>query len=141
MKPGKKSAASLTLAPINPLQRPDPPASLNANESRLWRDITASLAADWFRPADLPLLTAYCQAATEHQDAAKIIAGAGLMLTDTKGRKYRNPMIAVCHQSALRMAGLAVKMRLCPSTRYTAKTAGTAIRNTPTANIVPPWEK
>ena len=40
--------------------RPSPPAALPVTAKRAWRDIVASLPADWFTPSDLPLLQEYC---------------------------------------------------------------------------------
>ena len=63
---GRKSRASLALVPevagrIERLERPPPPAGLSDAEAAVWRDVTASLPAEWFRPEQLPLLAQYCR--------------------------------------------------------------------------------
>ena len=131
MKPGRKSLASLASVPPLPLDaRPESWPNLVPPEAELWRNVVQSLPADWFRPADLPILAAYCQAAAQHQEAGKQLAKSSLLLTDRFGKFYRNPLLAIQHQAALRMAALAVKLRLCPSTRYGARSAASAMKST-----------
>jgi hypothetical protein len=62
-KRGRRSSAELSTVPIvpEPQGRPEPPASLSANEKALWRNIVGSLRADWFEPETLPLLADYCR--------------------------------------------------------------------------------
>ena len=103
MKPGKKSAAAIALvAPPSISARPEPFVGLSERERELWRGIVISLPTDWFRTSDLPLLSAYCQAAIEHELAAAAIATEGLEV-QRNGRSIRHPLIAVRHQAALRM--------------------------------------
>ncbi len=143
MKPGKKSSADLSVAPVT-MDRPEPIAGLSEYECEIWRQITISLPADWFRPSDLPLLASYCQAHAEHEQARAGIEKDGLMIKGSKGRPYKNPLISVRHQAALRMATLATKMRLCQSARYDKMKAATATKGANTAapksnTITPPW--
>jgi P27 family predicted phage terminase small subunit len=125
MKPGKKSSADLNVPPVS-MTRPEPLAGLSEYECELWRQITISLPADWFRPSDLPLLASYCQAHAEHDQARAGIEKDGLIIKSSKGRDYKNPLISVRHQAALRMATLATKMRLCQSARYDKNKAASA---------------
>jgi hypothetical protein len=62
---GRRSLAALTLvgatSNVERMPRPGPPAELSGPEAGIWRDVTASLPADWFRPEQIPLLTQYCR--------------------------------------------------------------------------------
>jgi hypothetical protein len=60
-KRGRVSSAALGVVPVgvDARTRPEPPKSLTPKEARAWREIVASLRADWFEPETLPLLTDY----------------------------------------------------------------------------------
>jgi hypothetical protein len=61
---GRRSLAALTLfgstSQVERMPRPEPAADLSDAEAAVWRDVTASLPAEWFRPKQIPLLTQYC---------------------------------------------------------------------------------
>src|SRR3954447_25383545 len=57
MPRGRKSAASLSIVPLVPGQgRPEPPASLDALEKQIWRDVVDALPAHWLDLAGQLLL-------------------------------------------------------------------------------------
>lgn len=140
MKPGKKSFESLKIVPQLPVdRRPEPIRGLTRSETKFWRGIVRSLPTDWFRPADLPILAAYCQAVAQHDEAGAQLAKSTLILTDRWGKSYRNPLLAIQHQSALRAALLAGKLRLTQSSRYNPRAAASATNATPAG--AKPWQK
>lgn len=101
-----------------------PDGLLTERQSALWRSITDSLPADFFRPGDVPLLAAYCKAWDFYLQASAEIEANGVTLEDDRGRRYANPAQSLVVTQASAMAQLAVKLRLSPSSRIGAKTAG-----------------
>ena len=57
---GRKTAAALTVALPEPMQRPAPPPWLPADQAQLWRDVAGTKPAAFFDKATLPLLEGYC---------------------------------------------------------------------------------
>jgi P27 family predicted phage terminase small subunit len=137
MKRGPKSAADLSVVAVTGA-RVLPPDHLTDAQSAIWRDIVDSLPADWFRPADVPLLAAYCCADAFYRQAVAEMQSGGLVKTDDKGREYVNPAHQILTSQASAMAQMAVKLRLCPSARYTEKTAATKTNRSAPGHK--PWE-
>jgi P27 family predicted phage terminase small subunit len=118
--------------------RLDVPADFDEAQTARWKGIVDSLAADFFRPADVPLLRAYVIAATFFDDAAKRMKVDGIVLQNERGNWQAHPAHAVLTSQASAMAQLAVKLRLCPSSRYQAITAQSKVDNSPLT--AKPWE-
>lgn len=138
-KRGRKSVGDLlAVVPFSDARLPAP-AHLTPAQSAEWRDIVNSLPADYFRPGDAPLLAAYCMAATFYKRAAAEMEARGMVMTDDRGREYVNPAHQVLTSQASAMAQMAVKLRLCPSARYTDK--GTATKLGSSAQPARPWEQ
>ena len=137
---GRKSAIekALSLVDVNPAARPAPPAGMNAVQSGTWRAIVASLPADWIRPSDVPMLAAYCAASETHGLATTALETAAMVLVADNGREYANPLIGIQASAANRMSTLAMKLRLCPSTRYRADMASTKAATV--GAVAKPWE-
>lgn len=95
-----------------------PHADLTTKGKKFWTAIVNSLPPDYFRPADVPLLYAYC-AATEIKEQADMAVRRNGILINGKA----NPAIKVGNQQGQLLASLAVKLRLCPSTRLRASSA------------------
>lgn len=124
-KRGRKSTGDLlSVVPVSG-SRIAPPPHLTEAQADEWRAIVDSLPSDYFRPGDVPLLAAYCVAATFYKRAAADMESRGMTCMDDKGREYVNPTHQVLTSQASAMAQMAVKLRLCPSARYTEKTAAT----------------
>ena len=130
--PGRRSAASLTVATINPWTRLGPPESLTPDGADLWREIVASKPAEWFQVDTAPLLEAFCTLTVEYRRAAKALALAGPQDLGS----YR-VLVEVVTKLAKDMASLATKMRLTPQSRYTPQSAATA--NKKAATAAKPW--
>jgi P27 family predicted phage terminase small subunit len=134
---GKKSAAELSVVPVLGDARMAAPSTLTPDEASVWKGIVDSLPPDWFRPSDEPILAAYCQTAAQYEKATEELRAAPLTLTAENGRVYRHPLLTVQHTAALRLAALAGKLRLCPSSRYDHKKAFTAGKTLPGKK---PWQ-
>ncbi len=137
MKRGRKSLADLSVVAVTD-QRITAPAHLTTEQRQAWVEIVDSLPADYFRPGDVPLLAAYCVAATFYRRAAADMEARGMTLADDKGREYTNPAHQVLTSQASAMAQMAVKLRLCPSARYSEKKAATAAS---TSGGRRPWDE
>lgn len=128
MKRGPKSAADLSVVTTMGA-RIQPPEHLSDDQRVIWREIVGSLPADWFRPGDVPLLAAYCCADSFYRRAVAEMTSGGLVKMDDKGREYVNPAHSVLTSQASAMAQMAVKLRLCPSARYSEKQADTKTKS------------
>lgn len=138
---GKQSASALsvassTVAPL--LRRPDPWPGLSDRESELWKSITNAQSVDWFSPGDMPILAAYCRSIALHERASLQAVGASLTVFGAAGGEIVNPILKVQDMAARQIAGLAVKLRLSQSAKWTEQKAATKNAQGKTANR--PWE-
>lgn len=71
---GKPSSAELATTPI-PLagRKAPPPAELGEREAAVWRNVVATLPADWFARHHHPMLIAYCRHTVRANDLAQKI--------------------------------------------------------------------
>ena len=136
-KRGRRSAADLAVVDLTGarIQAPD---GMTAEQLEQWRAIVDSLPADYFRAGDAPLLRAYCVAAAYYTEADADLRARGFILTDAKGRDYMNPAHQLLTSQAMAMGQLALRLRRCPSARYSGKAAG-ARSQTPNA-ASRPWD-
>lgn len=118
---GKKSESHLSGLPFGE-KRPAPQIGMTKAAREKWKKIVASLPATHFRPGDLDLLRAYCEAAALHAKAIKEIE---LMpVIETEFTVKVSPWVAVQTATASTMAQMATKLRLCVNSRQTNKQAG-----------------
>jgi phage terminase small subunit len=135
----RKSAAALATANVVPLKRrPDPWPGLSAREVELWKTIVAAQAIDWFSPGDLPILAAYCRAIALHERASAQAEGAALTVFGPQGGEIVNPIFKVQDMAARQIAGLAVKLRLSQSAKWTEQKAAT--KHAHGSETKKPWE-
>ena len=99
-------------------QRPAPPDTLTERAASFWRQVVDSLPASYLRPADLPLLGAYCLACDRWLAAERLIAEEGLVVGNRP-----HPALGIADSQAKLMMSLAGKLRLCPSSRIRADSA------------------
>lgn len=118
---GRKSAASLATVAVLSDDRIDAPRHLTPEQATEWRAIVDSLPADYFRPGDVPLLTAFCAASALHKQAMLDISTRGMMYENERGNLCQNPATNILATQAASMAQMAIKLRLCPSARYSEK--------------------
>lgn len=116
---GRKSAASLQVVGIFTVRKALPaPGELSPSAKKLWDAIVNSLAGDFFRPGDLPLLQAYCTAADRKNLIDAHVLGDGIIVS---GQPH--PGLKMSHAEASIMATLAGKLRLCQSSRTRPESA------------------
>lgn len=121
------------------MARVEAPEDLTPPQRDEWTAIVNSLPPDWFRPADIPLLRAFVIAATMHRQATIEIERNGITLVNDRGNRCMNPAVSVMSSSASAMTQMAVKLRLCPSSRYVAAKAATKVAAAPLSDK--PWQR
>ena len=140
VKRGRKSDADITRLAVVDLTgaRVQPPDHLTEDEVAEWHAIVDSLPADYFRPADIPLLAVFCTASAIYKIARAEVYAEGITLINERGNSCKNPATDIMAQQASAMAQVAVKLRLCPSSRYSEKQAATKAGDK--AKGKRPWE-
>ncbi|WP_211951248.1 P27 family phage terminase small subunit [Cupriavidus yeoncheonensis] len=88
------------------------PAGLSAAERRLWRSIVASLPADFFKAADVGLLTVYVRTASVANAAGDVLNAEGLVVVTPTGRRRAHPAINQWNAAVFTLARVAHKLRL-----------------------------
>jgi P27 family predicted phage terminase small subunit len=109
-----------------------PPSTLSTAAAAVWREIIAATPANHLRASDTPLLRAYCEACALADQAADQLRKRGPVV---KGRT--SPWLVVMEKAHRAQSSLALRLRLCPSSRLDPKTAG---RAPPTPSVLP-WEE
>jgi hypothetical protein len=125
-QPGRRSkTAYRALLQPNVTGKPDkllPPKTLTAAERAVFLALVDVVATDHFTPADLPLLTAYCQAVAivqQGQPADDLIK------------------FGLWERAAKLAATLATRLRISPQSRYDARAAA---RHQQGSKLPFPWE-
>ena len=137
---GRKSAAALAVAaPAQELQRlPEPPSYLTPEQEDVWRMVVASRGGDLIAPESFPVLVEYCrQVISADQVAAPLEAFGPEWSKDDEGLKRWDKLLAMQDRLAGKVASLAGKLRLTPSSRVQAISAG---RNADKGAKRKPWE-
>jgi phage terminase small subunit len=112
MQRGRKSAASLAIAPAtNGSSRPLP-EELSEAELIVFRSIKAAAPPDHFEASDQPLLTEYCTAVVQARRAAAMLRRDGDVV-DGKP----SPWLTVQEKSVRAMTALSLRLRLSPQAR------------------------
>ena len=116
---GRQSTESKIVVQISPTRNlPEPPLGLSKAATALWVDITESLPDDFFRAGDLPLLQSYCISSDR-----KNLLDAAILKDGMTHNGDINPALRVSRDEATLMASLAVKLRLCQSSRTRPESA------------------
>jgi phage terminase small subunit len=131
--PGRKSGASLAIAPVTPWARLEPPEHMGASEAALWRAVVATKPSEWFRADSAPVLEAYCQSVENYRRTAEALAAT----SPADLTPYKTLTELVTKQAGL-VVKLATALRLTQQSRYTPAVAATADRKTATTRK--PWE-
>ena len=90
----------------------------------MWRQIVNSLAVDWFKPCDLPLLEQYCVLHSQVLQCEQALETEELVITDVNGMVRSNPWHKILMDNSVKMANLATKLRITPNARYSGNLAG-----------------
>ena len=123
-KRGRKSSAELSVTPVSTdARRPAPPAELTEHQARIWQDIVKTEPGGWFRPAEEPLLVAFCR----HVHAANLIA----KMVDAFDVRNRDPdqldrLLRMHERETRAMSSLATRMRFTQQARMHPRTAARA---------------
>ena len=137
---GRKSAASLAVAaPAQELQRlPEPPSYLTPEQEDVWRLVVASRGGDLIAPESFPVLVEYCrQVISANQVEEQLDAFDPEWAQADEGLKRWDKLLAMQDRLAGKVAMIAGKLRLTPSSRVQAISAG---RNADKGAKRKPWE-
>ena len=120
---GRKSAASLALAPVSlRTQRPAPPKHMTPQQANVWVEVASSVPAGWFQGQDV-LLELYCRHVQTAHDLAQLVNSFDL---DGGDIKQLNRLLMMRERETRALTHLATKMRLTQQSRITARSAGTS---------------
>jgi phage terminase small subunit len=108
----RKSAAALAFQDVIRTERLTAPADLNLDERAVFVGIVGTVAADHFRPSDLPLLSAYVRAIVREREASEQLA-QGVVSIDNKLSSW----VTVQAQALKQMMSLARMLKLTPLAR------------------------
>lgn len=137
---GKRSAASLTVAPPSPVlgRMPEPPAYLTPEQDSVWREVIASRAGDLIGPEAYRLLVEYSRAVDlGDKIAAQLDAFDPAWIADDDGLKRWDRLQAMAARNQGVVATLATKLRLATSSSVRAENAGTVMKK---GAKLKPWE-
>lgn len=133
---------ALSAVAIIPGQRPPPPPELTKEQAEAWKAIVGRMPADWFDTAAQILLTemvrhtAICGVISTQIDSFPID-----QLTTEEGADRYDKLGRMLDRHSKCCAMLATKLRLAPQSRYEAKVAGAAGKNSAGATAAArPWE-
>jgi P27 family predicted phage terminase small subunit len=97
---------------------PEPPDWISDEVRAVWDRTLAELTAMGLaHSADRDCLVIYCQAVVTYQEAAEIVAKAGLLLKGRDGGAVRNPAAAIMRDNAQLIRQFAQEFGLTPSAR------------------------
>jgi hypothetical protein len=125
---GRRSVASLSVAPIGE-RRPPPPDTLTPAQADIWRRIVGVYPPEYFRPDSFDLLSAYCQ----HVDTAAMLnceidRFKPGWLSDEDGLKRYKTLLECRDRESRTTMALARSMRLTHQSKYTDKAAASVQR-------------
>jgi phage terminase small subunit len=131
---GRKTTAALTVVLPVPMQRPEPPTWLPADQASLWREVTSTKPPAFFDAAVLPLLESYCV----HCTVARGLA-ADLAALPAGAVAKRAKLLALFDTATRAALAHARSLRITTQSRITKGAAATAHNNTG-ARLRKPWE-
>ena len=135
---GRQSGASLSVTPVLPVQRPEPPSELTEEQAKEWRATVARMPADWFGPEVRPLLTQYVRHIANARAIVQLIdVFTPAQLADDNGLRRFARLTRLAERETRAMSSLATRMRLTPQSRYTPHRAATTARASTQRK---PWE-
>lgn len=109
-----------------PRKRLSPPTGLSAAEQFVWNEMVNSCDAEHFIPSDVPLMIGFCQSFVQQQRAMEQLKVHDLFILSDNGKVAQHPLVAVHKSFSGTVSNLAMRLRICPSTRIqqTNKKAG-----------------
>ena len=138
---GRKSAASLSVAPVSlGGRRPPPPADLTSPQAQTWREIVASTPGGWFSVVQEPMLAAYCR----HVSAADELARMIDKCKPEDDLCRFDKLLRMRERETKAMSSLATRMRLTQQSQMHPRTAARAMEDGQGGRKLwdrtPPWE-
>lgn len=114
--------------PVDPTARKriPPPSGLTAAEQFVWGEMVKACDAEHFISSDVPLMIGFCQAFVQQQRAMEGLKEHPLFIMSDNGKVAQHPLVAVHKSFSGTVSNLAMRLRICPSTRIqqTNKAAG-----------------
>lgn len=108
----RQSSAALSIVHIEPAKRrPDPSSNLSPRAAEQWREIVASMPADWFPRETHPMLTQLCRCIDRCQMVGEALDRVQAEGGDLSERAYQNLIRAEMQLSGT-IAKLSTKMRI-----------------------------
>lgn len=105
-----------------PLERPEPPADLDADHATIWRTTVNRLPPDWFPAETHQILKEYCRHAVSSDRLAARIA---VLEAECGDAKELHELLKMRRGEVTNMATLATRMRISQQSTYDAtKTKG-----------------
>ena len=111
---------------IIPRKRISPPNGLSAAEKFVWNEMVNSCDAEHFIPSDVPLMIGFCQTFVQQQRAMEQMKEMPFFIIADNGKVTQHPIVSVHKSLSGTLSNLAMRLRICPSTRIqqTNKAAG-----------------
>lgn len=136
---GRKSAAELAIPKASEIDKmPDPPSNLTDAQSDIWRLVVASRGGDLIAVESYPVLVEYCRNVVAANEIAALIDKIDVQnISNVVQLKHYDKLLIMQDRASARVAYLATKLRLTPSSRIQPITAG---RNARKGAKVKPWE-
>jgi hypothetical protein len=124
-KPGRISAASLSVVTPFSTQRPPPPDYLSDSEKLEWQALTGTMPHDWFPRESHAALAALCRHTCRSRVLGSQISGIQDKLLKTEeGVKVLDKLLAMLERETRCVAALSRSMRLTQQTRLDKRVAG-----------------
>ncbi|MBW1672153.1 MAG: hypothetical protein JRJ45_00655 [Deltaproteobacteria bacterium] len=102
---------------VIPRKRLSPPFGLNAAEQFVWNEMVNSCDAEHFIPSDVPLMIGFCQSFVQQQRAMEGMKEHDMWILSDNGKVAAHPSIAIHKSLSGTLSNLAMRLRICPSTR------------------------
>jgi hypothetical protein len=97
------------------------PEDLSPPAKEVWSEIVSAVPGEHFRASDEPLLRSYAEACALADQAAAQLATNGPVVAGKV-----SPWLVVLEKAHRAQSALAIRLRLCPSSRTDPKTVGRA---------------
>lgn len=102
---------TMTVGPIEIIDRPNPPIDFDDREAAIWASIVNSMPADWFNIGSIPLLTQYVRHTVASQNLAQLIANITSNSDEINIKSYITLLRAQKEESGI-LSSLATKLRI-----------------------------
>lgn len=118
-KPGRRSAAELTVAaaaPVETITRPDAPYDLTDEQAEEWWAVVNRMPADWFPRETHGMLAQYCRHVVAARRVAQLVAQAEA--ADDLDIEAYDRLLKMQEREGRAISSLATRMRISQQTTY-----------------------